>query len=150
MSVTTFVGPFPRNDLITRVKGANLFKIVGSSASLAVALATPPNVVPAVYFCINETFSKNAGLTGVLIQNATVNIQCVIWIKNYSGTQAGEAAAADMDALLPQLRLRLLNWAPAPAFRPLRMTASRDEFYKDGYLVVQELYRSEYRLQVTA
>ena len=150
MSVATFVGPFPRESVVTQVATSDRFKIVAGAAALAIALATPPNAVPAVYFCVQESFSRNGGMTGLLKQQATVNIQAVVWAKNYGREQTGEAVSSDMTELLTELRTKLLNWSPGEGFLPLRISASRDEFFKDGYLVVQELYVSGYRLQVSA
>lgn len=144
------LGPFPTADVLQRLKGVAALRLVGGAADLATARTQKPNAQPAAFVVTSETAQPPAGATsGQLIQRAEVAISVVLFVNNVSKQQSGAGARAQMDALIADVRAALLNWTPNAAFEPISLRASRDEAYEAGWLVVQEIYRTTYRLTAT-
>jgi len=144
------VGPFPLAPVLKRLREqVPALRLVGTAADLRTALDQQPAATPAAYVVRQERARRTAGASGgVLIQEMGVDVIVVLYVRNQAAAATGEAAAAEMDALIAAVRAALLNWAPTPAFDPLSQNASRDESYRGGLLCVQELLSSRYRLEV--
>jgi hypothetical protein len=144
------LGPFPTADVLTRLKGVSALRFVGGAADLGTARLQKPHAPPAAYVVTSETAPPPAGATsGQLIQRAAVAISVVLFVNNVRNQDSGAGARVEMDALIAAVRGAVLNWTPDAAFEPVSFSASRDEAYEAGWLVVQEIYRTTYRLQVT-
>lgn len=145
------LGPFPTAEVMHRLKGVPALRLVGGAADLATARSQKPKAVPAAFVVTSETARPPAGATsGQLIQQVEAAISVVLFVRNVAHQDSGAAARAEMDALIAAVRTALLNWTPDAAFEPVSLRASRDEAYELGELVVQEIYRTTYRLTVTA
>ncbi len=147
----SFVGPYPASDAIKRLRTVPMLRLVGNCADLETALKQTPRALPAAYVVVREQGSDPKGASGgVLIQQVTVSLCVVLYVNNYAAQDSGAGAREDMDALLGLVRLALLNKRPvnAPTVHPLSFHALRDEMYSAGNLVAQEIYRSQYRIEV--
>lgn len=145
----SFVGPFPTDPVVTRLVEIPLLRHVGNVADLQTALSQKPRALPAAYVCRQERAQPAKGASGgVLIQQMGVDVIVVLYVQNHAAAATGAAALAQMTQLVAAVRGKLLNWRAAPEVEPLRMNASRDESYDAGLLVSQELYRSDYRIEV--
>lgn len=142
-------GPFPVASVIARLGTVSTLRLVGASADLDTATQQEPAAVPAAFVLATERGDKPVGASsGVLVQNVQVAISVVLMIRNFRNTNTGSDARAEMDQLQAAVRAALLNWTPGIAYRPLSFQANRDEFYKAGLLVTQEIYRTDYRIEV--
>lgn len=147
----TVLGPFPVSDVMDRLKAtvADL-RQVGNAADLRTALDQKPRAVPAAFVVVQEQGRPSAGASGgVLVQQVDVSINVVLYLRNYAEAEAGAAVSRDAQALTASVRAALLNWSPSAEFHPLTLQAGRPESYRGGNLVVQEIYRSQYRIEVT-
>jgi len=143
-------GPFPAAAVLARLRSVPALRLVGGAADLATARNQQPKTVPAALVVTSEAARLPAGASGgQLIQQVEVTLNVVLFVRNVAQQDSGAAARAEMDALVATVRGALLNWTPAAAFEPIHLRASRDEAYELGQLVVQELYRTTYRLTVT-
>lgn len=144
------VGPFPIAEVLERLKGVPKLRVVGGAADLAAARGAQPRTVPAAFVVASESAREPQGATsGQLIQQVEVSINVVLFVRNVAQQDTGASARAEMDALIADVRNALVGWEPGAAFQPLSLRAARDEAYELGQLVVQEIYRTFYRLQVT-
>lgn len=145
------LGPFPVAFVLTRLGALTRLRLVGGAGDLAAARGAQPRAVPAAFVVASESAREPAGATsGQLIQQVEVSINVVLFVRNVANQDTGSAARAEMDALISEVRGRIINWSPGPQFHPLSLRAARDEAYEQGQLVVQEIYRTFYRLQVNA
>lgn len=144
------LGPFPLAPVIARLKAqVPALRFVGNAADLRTALEQQPAAVPAAFVVRQERAKPAAGASGgVLIQEMGVDVIVVLYVRNLATAATGEAAVAEMDVLANQVRTALLNWRADAGVDPLTQNASRDEGYKAGLLITQELYRSRYRIEV--
>lgn len=142
------VGPFPVAAVLARLAEAvPRLRLVGGAADLATARGTAPKAVPAAFVVASESAQPPAGATsGQLIQRVEVALNIVLFVRNVAGQGLGAAARAEMDALVTDVRGTLVGWSPGQEFDPLSLRAARDEDYALGQLVVQEVYRTYYRL----
>lgn len=144
------IGPFPLAPVVNRLRepGSPL-RYVGNAADLGAALDQQPAAVPAAYVVRQERARASAGASGgVLIQQMAVDVVVVLYVRNHAQAAHGAAALEEMAAVIGYVRTQLLNWRADNGVEPLTMNASRDEGYKAGLLINQELYRSEYRIEV--
>lgn len=142
-------GPFPLAPVLTQLRTVSALRYVGNAADLRSALDQQPAAVPAAFVVRQERARPSAGASGgVLVQQMDVDVIVVLYVRNVAGSASGEGAAAEMDTLAADVRTKLLNWRPAEGVEPLSMNASRDEGYRAGTLIAQELYRSRYRIEV--
>lgn len=145
------VGPYPVDEAMAQLQGVTRLREVGACGDLATALSQSPRALPAAYLVLREDGHEPRGATGgVLIQQTDVHLCVVLYTQNFRDQATGAAARADMTALVREVRQRMLNWRPASmtSAHPLHFKASRDELAKAGLLVVQEIYRSHYRIEV--
>lgn len=143
------VGPYPVAPVVTRLRAITQLRHVGIAADLATALDQQPPAVPAAYVVRQERAKPSAGASGgVLIQEMGVDLIVVLFVRNLADQAAGAGAAQEMDTLIPLVRTQLLNWQPDAAFDGLSQNASRDEGYRAGLAITQELFRSRYRIEV--
>lgn len=142
-------GPFPLAPVLTQLRTVSALRYVGNAADLRSALDQQPAAVPAAFVVRQERARPSAGASGgVLVQQMDVDVIVVLYVRNVAGSASGEGAAVEMDTLAADVRTKLLNWRPAEGVEPLSMNASRDEGYRAGTLIAQELYRSRYRIEV--
>jgi hypothetical protein len=124
----------------------------GNSADLDTALAQQPARDRAAYLVASERGAEPGGASGgTLVQQVDVAVSLVVFCRNFRDQRAGSGARAAMDAFLAEIRAALINWSPdALVYRPLSLQASNDRRFNAGTLVVQEIYRTRYRIQVNA
>lgn len=143
------IGPFPIAPVIERLALVDQLRHVGTCADLKTALSQSPRAVPAAYVVRQERARPSAGASGgVLIQQMDVDLIVVLYVRNKAAADSGAAAAAEMDALIAAVRGQLLNWRATAGVEPLTQNASRDDSYKGGELLAQELFRTTYRIEV--
>lgn len=145
------IGPYPTDPVVTRlaeIPSAQL-RYVGNVADLQTALTQKPRALPAAYVCRQERAQPSKGASGgVLVQQMQVDLIVVLYVQNHASAATGAAALAQMTQLVNAVRGKLLNWRAVAGVEPLRMNASRDESFNAGLLISQELYRSDYRIEV--
>jgi hypothetical protein len=146
------IGPFPLAPVIQRVRDmVPRLKLVGTAADLrsAVGQALPTASLPAAFIVRQERAIRTAGASGgVLIQQMEVDLIVVLYLRNHASEKTGSRAASEMDQLVPDMRAALLNWTPVPDAVPITFNASRDQAYEAGTLIVQELFKTAYRIEV--
>lgn len=142
------LGPFPVAQVITRLaERATRLRLVGGAADLETARRTSPRTSPAAFVVATESAQPPAGATsGQLIQRVEVSIHVVLFVRNVAGQDLGASARGEMDALITDVRGELIGWSPSSDIEPISLRAARDEAYELGQLVVQEVYRTHYRL----
>ena len=146
------VGPFPVEDVIERLDArVPLARIVGTSADLASAVDTPPNASPALYVLSSERGGAIKYSGPVTQQNADVALTIVILVRNVAGEKRGLGARKLARQVIAQVRAALIGWTPDDAFNGISFSAGRDDRYRAGWLALQEIYRTDYRIanQVT-
>ena len=146
------LGPFPVSEVITRLQdqAGQILHQVGSAADLATALAQEPRVDSAAFVTIAERGRGIQTSGSVARANVDVTLRVVLFVRHVGGAADGSAARAEMDSnVLPAVRAALFGWSPSDAFDSLQFVASRDESYKPGWLVCQEIYTTDYAMQVT-
>lgn len=145
----TLLGPFPVADAIARLRTqASALKLVGDAADLETALAQQPRVSPAAYITSAE-LGRAVKYTGpVGVQNCDVTLRVVLFVKHYAQQATGSGARHEMDSLvIPQVRAALFGWTPGDAFDVLHFQAGRDERFGAGWLVSQQVFGTNYRMQ---
>lgn len=144
------LGPFPVSEVIARLEAqarAVIFQ-VGSAADLATALAQEPRVDCAAFVTIAERGRGIHTSGSVARANVDVTLRVVLFVRHVGSAADGSAARVEMDTnVLPAVRGALFGWSPADAFDSLQFQASRDESYKPGWLVCQEIYTTDYAMQ---
>jgi hypothetical protein len=126
-------------------------KLLGTAADLRSALeqVLPAASLPAAFFVRQERAIRTAGASGgVLIQHMEVDLIVVLYVRNHAGEKTGARAAAEMDQLVAENRAALLNWTPVRDAVPITFNASRDQAYQASTLIVQELFKTAYRIEV--
>lgn len=147
----SFLGPFPEDLLITRLREQlPELKLIGGAADLATALEQAPAAVPAAFVVATETSASPYGYSGgVLAQKTAAVIGVVLFGRNYAKAATGEVAAAELRVLRARVRSVVINWSPQPGVvKALSHMGGRNESYKAGRIVAQELFRSDYTIQV--
>ena len=146
------VGPFDTDPVIARIKSAvPAFRLVAGAAELDAAMTSAASsVTPAAYVLLaRESASESRGSSQRLIQAVSVTLSVVVAARNYRQADLGTAAGADLRSLLTALRTALLGWVPAGSERPLDFQNGRLERRQDATLWWQDLYRAQYRIEVT-
>lgn len=147
-----FTGPFPLDETMLRLKQrVPLLKVIGNAADLRTALdqKLPMASMPAAFVVRRErATTENGASGGVLIQHVNVDLFVVLHVRNHASEATGARAATDMDAVAAQVRTALLNWQPIANVVPVTFVAGNDGAYQNGTLIVQELFRSHYRIEV--
>lgn len=139
------LGPFPLTAVLERVSSLTALRTVGIAADLAAALKTAPAALPALYLVREERAKETTYGTGVQVQKIDAAIACVLFVRNYRDADIGGGARAEMDALIAQLRERLLGWRPSGDYMPLQLQSSNENLYSGALLASQETYLSTYR-----
>lgn len=142
------VGPISLASVMTELEAVPQIKFVGTAADLRTALAQKPPAYPAVYVQSEERGSASKGFTGVLVQNVQVALQLVLFVSNANNPGRGTKARAAMDVLINLVRTALLGWRPIAEAQPLEFLATRDEGGDGAQLISQEVYRTNYTIQV--
>lgn len=140
-------GPFDVALAMKRLSDhAPIFNLVGTAADLRTALAQDPRSTPAVYVVAQERGAevKYSGPT-VVHQNVGVALQAVLFVRNAKSEGDGTGAAAAMTDCIKQLRAAWIGWAPDDATEAVSFQAGRDESYKGGHLVNQQIFSTGYR-----
>ncbi len=148
----SFLGPFPVEDAIARLKArAPILKIVDGAAGLAAALASPPNSAPAAYVLKGERGGQVKYLGPVAQQNVEVSLQVVLFVRSAANERAGAGAELLMTQVETEVRAALFGWSPGDAFGQIAFQAQRQEPYAAGWLARQLVFTSDYRMsqQVT-
>lgn len=144
------LGPFPVSEVITRLQeqaGQSLHQ-VGGAADLVTALAQEPRVDCAAFVTIAERGREIQTSGNAARANVDVTIRVVLFVRHAGSAADGFGARAEMDnSVLPAVRGALFGWSPSDAFDSLQFQASRDESYKAGWLVTQEIYTTNYAMQ---
>ena len=84
------------------------------------------------------------------IQNVDVTLRVVLMVRNYSGQASGSGARRQMDEqVIPGVREALVGWTPVDAVDALSFQAGRDEKFRAGWLVSQQVFVTNYRMQHT-
>lgn len=144
----SFVGPFPTEDTILRLRQRVLLaKLVGAAADLDTALDSPPTTTPAVYVVTDERGGPVKYTGPVVIQNVDVQIKVVIFVRNVREERLGVGARKLADQVIEQVRDALIGWVPCDAMSALHFAAGRDDRYKGGFYAGQQVFRTEYRIQ---
>lgn len=146
------VGPFPVHQVIQRLADeAAVLLYVGGAADLQTAIDQSPHAAVAAYVTTAELGGR-AKYTGPLtIQNADVTIRVVLMVRNHGGERAGTGAREQMDLeVIPAVRRALIGWTPQDAFDSMHFQAGRDEAFRAGTLVTQQVFGSSYRIQQQA
>lgn len=141
------LGPFPTPDAVARLLDkAPLLKIVGGAAGLATAIEAQPRNAPAAYV-LTEERGGDVKYTGpIAIQNVSVNVQVVLFVRNATGEAAGAGAEAQMQQVETQVKQALFGWSPASDFDQLAFSAQRTENYQGSWLVRQLIFTTHYRM----
>ena len=142
------LGPFPVSSVIDRLRlRAPVLKLVGDAADLDTALAQEPRVDVAAYVTIYEQGRQIKYLGSVAQQNCDVTLRIVLFTRHYGSQETGSGARQVMDAeVIPEVRGALFGWTPDDAFNALSFAAGRDERYRAGWLVTQQIFTTDYRL----
>lgn len=124
---------------------------VGSAADLSTALEQQPKTAVAAFVTSAELGKPSKYSTNALhIQNVDVTIRVVLFVRNYAGEATGTGARDQMDKeVIPAVRQALVGWTPVDAFDALSFQAGRDEAFKAGWLVNQQVLTTNYRMQVS-
>ena len=124
---------------------------VGSAADLSTALEQQPKTAVAAFVTSAEVGKPSKYSTNALhIQNVDVTIRVVLFVRNYAGEATGVGARDQMDKeVIPAVRQALVGWTPVDAFDALSFQAGRDEAFKAGWLVNQQVLTTNYRMQVS-
>lgn len=143
------VGPFPVAPIIERLQRlAPVLQVVGHAADLATALAQQPLRPVAAYITTAELGRPIKYAGAVALQNCDVTIRVVLFVRHFGAAGSGEGARIQMDTeVIPQVRRALFGWTPADAFNALSFQAGRDENYGGGWLVTQQVFGTDYRMQ---
>ena len=148
----SFLGPFPVEDAIARLKArAPILKIVDGAAGFDAARTTPPNNAPAAYVLKTERGDKVKYMGPVAQQNVDVSVQVVLFVRSAAGERTGTGAEMLMTQVEGEVKAALFGWSPGDAFGQLSFLAQRPEPYVAGWLVRQLIFASDYRMsqQVT-
>lgn len=148
----SFVGPFPVEDVVARLKNrAPILKIVGDAAALAAALDSKPRNAPAAYVLTEERGGQVKYMGSVAHQNVGVSIQVVLFVRSAAEENTGAGARESMSQVIAQVKAALFGWSPSDPFGQLAYQAERNERYDAGWLVRQLIFTSDYRMsqQVT-
>ncbi|HDS1622434.1 TPA: hypothetical protein QEL29_000730 [Stenotrophomonas maltophilia] len=146
------VGPFPVGAIVARLQEqAEVLLEVGSAADLSTALEQQPKTAVAAFVTSAEVGKPSKYSTNALhIQNVDVTIRVVLFVRNYAGEATGVGARDQMDKeVIPAVRQALVGWTPVDAFDALSFQAGRDEAFKAGWLVSQQVLTTNYRMQVS-
>ncbi|WP_180867341.1 phage tail terminator protein [Stenotrophomonas maltophilia] len=146
------VGPFPVGAIVARLQEqAKVLLEVGSAADLSTALEQQPKTAVAAFVTSAEVGKPSKYSTNALhIQNVDVTIRVVLFVRNYAGEATGAGARDQMDKeVIPAVRQALVGWTPVDAFDALSFQAGRDEAFKAGWLVNQQVLTTNYRMQVS-
>ncbi|HGM5448555.1 TPA: hypothetical protein ACKPYZ_000918 [Stenotrophomonas maltophilia] len=146
------VGPFPVGAIVARLQEqAEVLLEVGSAADLSTALEQQPKTAVAAFVTSAEVGKPSKYSTNALhIQNVDVTIRVVLFVRNYAGEATGVGARDQMDKeVIPAVRQALVGWTPVDAFDALSFQAGRDEAFKAGWLVNQQVLTTNYRMQVS-
>lgn len=135
-------GPFPLATVIERARQASALRTIGNAADFDAAQSNPPTAMPALYVLSEEQGDSAIGVTGLPIQNLSVTVKLVLWVRNAGG--AAQIAAA-MTALESDLRRVFFGWRPAPDYKPLTIRASGSEQAYGNHLIRQLLLSTSYR-----
>ena len=146
------IGPFPLAPVVQRARArVPRLKLLGTAPDLRSALeqALPAPSLPAAFFVRQERAIRTAGASGgVLIQHMEVDLIAVLYFRNHAAEKTGARAAEEADEVVLELRTALLNWTPVREAMPITFNASRDQAYQASTLIVQELFKTSYRIEV--
>lgn len=147
------LGPFATTTVIARL-AANVptLRLVAGAAELDAAInSTGAGTVPAAYVLLaRESAGQSRGSSERLIQQVEVTLSVVLVARNYRQADLGQAAGADLAALIAAVRSALIGWPPSPAdTSPLELQSARLEQRHGAQLWWQEVYRARYRLETT-
>jgi hypothetical protein len=143
----SFLGPFPVEDAIARLKAyAPILKIVGGAAGLSAALGSKPNNAPAAYVLTSERGGQVKYMGPLAQQNVGVSIQVVLFVRSAAGENTGTGAEAQMTQVETAVKAAMFGWSPGDAFGQLAFQAQRPEPYESGWLVRQLIFNSDYRM----
>jgi hypothetical protein len=136
------IGPFPLDGVIQRATSIAGLRLVGNAADLQAALETPPNAVPALYVLSEEAGDQAIGATGLPMQNVTVVVKLVLWVRNAGGAARVVAAMTEFERAV---RSVFFGWRPNAEFRPFTIRASGAEQAYGDHMVRQLLLSTSYR-----
>lgn len=143
----SFVGPFPVEDTLARLKNrAPILKIVADAAGLAAALASNPRNAPAAYVLTEERGGAVKYMGTVAHQNVGVSVQVVLFVRSAAEENTGAGARELTTQVVTQVKAALFGWSPGDAFGQLAFQAERNEPYAAGWLVRQLIFASDYRM----
>lgn len=145
------VGPFPVTPVLERLREhVQALLLVGDAADLDTALDQQPAKDCAAYVTSAEIGGRPRYTGDQHIQNVDVTLRVVLMVRNFSGQGSGSGARRQMDEqVIPGVRKALIGWTPVDAFDALSFQAGRDEKYRAGWLVNQQVFVTNYRTQHT-
>lgn len=143
----SFLGPFPVEDAIARLAAqATKLKIVSGAAGLEAALRAQPRNTPAAYVLTEERGALVKYMGPMALQNVTVSVQVVVFVRSAESEGAGVGAETQMTQVGAQVKEALFGWSPSDAFDQLAFQAERTESFQAGWLVRQLIFTTGYRM----
>lgn len=142
------LGPFPVSSVIERLQlRAPVLKLVSDAADLSAALEQEPRVDVAAYVTLHEQGKLIKYMGSVAQQNCDVTLRIVLFVRSYALQETGSGARQIMDnEVIPEVRGALFGWTPSDAFNALSFAAGRDERFRAGWLVTQQIFLTDYRM----
>ncbi|MFO1495147.1 MAG: hypothetical protein U1F26_10870 [Lysobacterales bacterium] len=142
----SFLGPFDAAAMLMRLQAhVSVCKVFGLATDLEAAIKNPPAALPAGYLVISERAADSSGLTGLLMQDVSVQVEVVWMVRNHSPA----AALADMRAVIEQGRSALLGWHAPDTDAPMTAMTKQDIQYSGGVLISSDVFRTSYTIQRT-
>ncbi|MDP1696498.1 MAG: hypothetical protein Q8L45_01715 [Xanthomonadaceae bacterium] len=147
------LGPFDITPVIDRLRASvpTLRQVAGAAELDAAMNSVNASTVPAAYVLpALESAGETRGSSQRLIQIVSVTVAVVIAVRNYRRADLGSAAGADLGGVVAAVRSAVLGWTPPGGEKPFDFKAGRLERRQDAALWWQDLYRTQYRIEVTA
>lgn len=146
-------GPFDTAAVIARlVANVPALRLVAGAAELDAAInSTGAGTVPAAYVLLaRESAGASRGSSERVVQQIDVALSVIVAARNYRQADLGNAAGADLAALVAAVRGALIGWTPSPSDTlPLDLQSGRLEQRQGAQLWWQEIYRTRYTLEAT-
>lgn len=142
----SFLGPFDAAATLARLQAhVGLCKGFGLATDLEAAIKNPPAALPAGFLVVSERAGDSDGLTGLLMQDVSVQVEVVWMVRNHSPV----GALVDMRAVIQQGRSALLGWQAPDTDAPMIAGTKQDIQYSGGVLISSDVFRTSYTIQRT-
>ena len=146
----SFVGPLTLAPIAERLRGVTELRGVEGVADMESAVqAGGPKQSPWAYVLPGrEDARPSTGTTEALIQSVNTLVGVVICARNLRQAGTAEAATADIQPVIQVVRTRLLGWRHPAARTAFDFHSGRVLQHTAGLIWWQEIYRTDYRIEV--